>query len=134
MTFVFPQNHPHHLSERSWDWGKGLPSAVGAGAQGAPLTWNSVVLRMCRPSGLQQEATSPAEPSSILQCQSGCSKDHTWIHGRERWVSAPVRLRNDWTDTGGLKTSQCEGPALDRITEGPGPVLLGDITLVWLEG
>lgn len=32
---------------------------------------------MWRPSGLQHEATSPAEPSSILQCHSGCSKDHT---------------------------------------------------------
>lgn len=45
------------------------------------LTWNSVVLRMWRPSGLQREETSPIEPSSILQCQSGCSRDHTW---RER--------------------------------------------------
>lgn len=45
------------------------------------LTWNSVVLRMWRPSGLQREESSPIEPSSILQCQSGCSRDHTW---RER--------------------------------------------------
>lgn len=42
------------------------------------LTWNSVVLRMWRPSGLHRELTSPIEPSSILQCQSGCSIDHTW--------------------------------------------------------
>ena len=42
------------------------------------LTWNSVVLRMWRPSGLQREETKPIEPSSILQCQSGCSRDHTW--------------------------------------------------------
>lgn len=48
------------------------------GCGGGPLTWNSVVLRMWRPSGLQQEATSPAEPSSIRQCHSGCSSDHTW--------------------------------------------------------
>lgn len=41
------------------------------------LTWNSVVLRMWRPSGLQREESSPIEPSSILQCHSGCSRDHT---------------------------------------------------------
>lgn len=41
------------------------------------LTWNSVVLRMWRPSGLHREESSPIEPSSILQCQSGCSRDHT---------------------------------------------------------
>lgn len=34
---------------------------------------------MWRPSGLQHEATNPADPSSILQCQSGCSKDQTYI-------------------------------------------------------
>lgn len=41
------------------------------------LTWNSVVLRMWRPSGLHREESSPIEPSSILQCQSGCCRDHT---------------------------------------------------------
>lgn len=50
------------------------------------LTWNSVVFRIWRPSGLQQEATSPAEPSSILQCHSGCSSDQTLIHKRNTGV------------------------------------------------
>ena len=33
---------------------------------------------MWRPSGLQQASTNPADPSSILQVHSGCSRDHTW--------------------------------------------------------
>lgn len=52
------------------------------------LTWNSVVLRMWRPSGLQQEAARPADPSSILQCHSGCSKDHTCVHHRKAGLQA----------------------------------------------
>lgn len=65
------------------------------------LTWNSVVLRMWRPSGLQHEATNPADPSSILQCQSGCSKDQTYIRkGGKQAGSAPNKQL--------IKTSSCK--------------------------
>lgn len=59
------------------------------------LTWNSVVLRMWRPSGLQREETSPIEPSSILQCQSGCSRDHTY---RQRQRIVPEGQQEENTD------------------------------------
>lgn len=55
------------------------------------LTWNSVVLRMWRPSGLQREESSPIEPSSILQCQSGCSRDHTWRTESDRRTAISQR-------------------------------------------
>lgn len=58
------------------------------------LTWNSVVLRMWRPSGLQREESSPIEPSSILQCQSGCSRDHTWRERRR--VTEGEAISHHW--------------------------------------
>ena len=62
------------------------------------LTWNSVVLRMWRPSGLHREESSPIEPSSILQCQSGCSRDHT-CRERERKNKQTERRLDFWQKT-----------------------------------
>ena len=52
--------------------------------QSVMRSWKSVVVRMWRLSGAHRHATSPAEPSSILHVQSGCSIDHTWGGGRRR--------------------------------------------------
>lgn len=41
------------------------------------ITLKSAVVKMWRPSGAQCTLLSPAEPSSILQYQSGFSMDHT---------------------------------------------------------
>lgn len=67
------------------------------------LTWNSVVLRMWRPSGLHREESSPIEPSSILQCQSGCSRDHTCREKKqkedlifERRLISAAETMKDW--------------------------------------
>jgi hypothetical protein len=42
------------------------------------FTLKSDVVRICRESGLQLTLLRPAEPSSILQCQSGFSKENTF--------------------------------------------------------
>lgn len=42
------------------------------------VTWNSAVDRICLASGLHLTATKPADPSSILHLQSGCSRDQTF--------------------------------------------------------
>lgn len=64
------------------------------------LTWNSVVLRMWRPSGLHREESSPIEPSSILQCQSGCSRDHTCRENKvlilNRTLISAAETMKDW--------------------------------------
>lgn len=53
------------------------------------------MLSMWRPSGLQREETSPIEPSSILQRQSGCSRDHTCEREKHAytWTCTPSPLR-----------------------------------------
>lgn len=90
------------------------------------LTWNSVVLSMWRPSGLQREETSPIEPSSILQRQSGCSRDHTCMRERDSqkdtlhtWTSRPSPLRTAQLTASGppalLSLGQDEGLALASL-------------------
>src|SRR5688500_12551709 len=49
-----------------------------------PSTWNSVVVRMWRPSGAQQACVKPAKPSSILQVQSASATLQTCTR---RWPS-----------------------------------------------
>lgn len=91
---------------------------------------------MWRPSGLQHEATNPADPSSILQCQSGCSKDQTYIRKEGKQAgSTPnkqliktssckntlqLRKSSCITDQRGQETSESrghEGLALDSATK-----------------